>query len=116
LGQRGIGFRCLTPAIDTTTPEGRLLYSIPGAFAEFERAIIQQRTKAGLKAALARGRKGGRPRSMQPDDVAKARAMLRDRKISVAAVAKVLGVSRTTIYSYLPEARSRADEVLAKAT
>jgi DNA invertase Pin-like site-specific DNA recombinase len=117
LGKRGIGFRCLAPAIDTTTPEGRLLYSITGAFAEFEREIIRQRTRAGLKAALARGRKGGRPRSMQPQDIAKARAMLRDREISVAAVAKVLGVSRTTIYTYLPEARTRADaEVLAKAT
>ncbi|WP_424361403.1 recombinase family protein [Methylocystis parvus] len=110
LGKRGIGFRCLAPAIDTTTPEGRLVYSITGAFAEFEREIISQRTRAGLKAALARGRKGGRPKALNTDDLAKARAMLRDPSISVAAIAKVLGVSRVTIYSYLPEARTRAQQ------
>jgi DNA invertase Pin-like site-specific DNA recombinase len=111
LGQRGIGFRCLAPAIDTTPPpppEGRLLYSITAAFAEFEREIIRQRTRAGLKAALARGRKGGRPRALTPDKIAKANAMLRDPTISVAAVAEMLGVSRATIYAYLPEARTRA--------
>ena len=114
LGKRGIGFRCLAPAIDTTTPEGRLLYSITGAFAEFEREIISQRTRAGLRAALARGRKGGRPKALGDSDVTKARAMLRDPMISVAAIAKVLEVSRVTIYSYLPEARTRAT-VPAKA-
>jgi DNA invertase Pin-like site-specific DNA recombinase len=108
LGKRGIGFRCLAPVIDTTTPEGRLLYSITGAFAEFEREIISQRTRAGLKAAFARGRKGGRPKALDANDIAKARAMLRDPTISVAAIAKLLGVSRVTIYSYLPEARTRA--------
>jgi DNA invertase Pin-like site-specific DNA recombinase len=110
LGKRGIGFRCLAPVIDTTTPEGRLLYSITGAFAEFERAIIQQRTRAGLKAALARGRKGGRPKALDEAAKAKARAMLRDPEISVAAVAEVLGVSRSTLYLHLPDARRRAQE------
>jgi DNA invertase Pin-like site-specific DNA recombinase len=105
LGARGVGFRCLAPAIDTTTPEGRLLYSITGAFAEFERAIIQQRTRAGLKAALARGRKGGRKNALSPEDIAKARAMLRDPTLSVAAVAATFGVSRMTIYKHVPEAR-----------
>ena len=108
LNRRGIGFRCVAPAIDTTTPEGRLLYSITGAFAEFERALIQQRTKAGLKSALARGRKGGRPKSLTPEDVAAVKAMLTDPTISVAAVAERFGVSRPTIYKYLPEARARA--------
>lgn len=110
LGKRGVGFRCLAPAIDTTTPEGRLLYSITGAFAEFERAIIQQRTRAGLKAALARGRKGGRPKALDEAAKSKARAMLRDPEISVAAVAEVLGVSRSTLYLHLPEARKRSQE------
>lgn len=110
LGKRGVGFRCLAPAIDTTTPEGRLLYSITGAFAEFERAIIQQRTRAGLKAALARGRKGGRPKALDEAAKSKARAMLRDPEISVAAVAEVLGVSRSTLYQHLPEARKRSQE------
>jgi DNA invertase Pin-like site-specific DNA recombinase len=110
LGKRGVGFRCLAPAIDTTTPEGRLLYSITGAFAEFEREIIRQRTRAGLKAALARGRKGGRPKVLNDAAKAKARAMLRDPEISVAAVAEVLGVSRSTLYLHLPEARKRSKE------
>ena len=110
LSARGIGFRCIAPAIDTTTPEGRLLYSITGAFAEFERAIIQQRTRAGLKAALARGRKGGRPPALSAEDLAKAKAMLRDGTISVAAVAKTFGVSRPTLYKHIPEARARARE------
>jgi DNA invertase Pin-like site-specific DNA recombinase len=110
LGQRGIGFRCLAPAIDTTTPEGRLLYSITGAFAEFERAIIQQRTRAGLKAALARGRKGGRPPALTAEDLTKARALLRGPLISVKAIAEVFGVSRATLYNYLPEARTRAQK------
>lgn len=110
LSARGIGFRCLAPAIDTTTPEGRLLYSITGAFAEFEREIIRQRTRAGLKAALARGRKGGRPKALSAEDLAKAKAMLRDGTISVAAVAKTFGVSRPTLYKHIPEARTRASE------
>ena len=109
LGQRGIGFRCLAPAIDTTTPEGRLLYSITGAFAEFERAIIQQRTRAGLKAALARGRKGGRPPALAAEDLTKARALLRDPLISVKAIAEAFGL-RATLYNYLPEARTRAQK------
>lgn len=110
LGKRSVGFRCLAPAIDTTSPEGRLLYSITGAFAEFEREIIRQRTRAGLKAALARGRKGGRPKALNDAAKAKARAMLRDPEISVAAVAEVLGVSRSTLYLHLPEARKRSKE------
>jgi DNA invertase Pin-like site-specific DNA recombinase len=110
LGKRGVGFRCLAPVIDTTTPEGRLLYSITGAFAEFEREIIRQRTRAGLKAALARGRKGGRPKALNEAAKVKARAILRDPEISVAAVAEVLGVSRSTLYLHLPEARKRSKE------
>lgn len=110
LNGRSIGFRCLAPAIDTTTPEGRLLYSITGAFAEFERAIIQQRTKAGLTAALARGRKGGRRPKLDAEGITAARAMLKDATLSVAAVAKRLGVSRATLYNYLPEARLNAFE------
>lgn len=110
LNARSIGFRCLAPAIDTTTPEGRLLYSITGAFAEFERAMIQQRTKAGLTAALARGRKGGRRPKLDAEGITAARAMLKDPNLSVASVAKRLGISRATLYNYLPEARLKASE------
>jgi len=110
LNGRGIGFRCLAPSIDTTSPEGRLLYTITGAFAQFEREIIQQRTMAGLKAALARGRKGGRPTKMDTGTLAAAKAMLKDPTISVAAVAKRLGVSRATLYNHIPEARLKSVE------
>ena len=110
LNRRGIGFRCLAPSIDTTTPEGRLLYTITGAFAQFEREIIQQRTMAGLKAALARGRKGGRPTKMDAGTLAAAKAMLKDPTISVATVAKRLGVSRATLYNHIPEARLKSVE------
>lgn len=104
----GAGFRCLNPQMDTTTPEGRLFFSITGAFAEFEREIIRQRTNAGLKAALARGRKGGRPRKLDGAALAKAKAMLTDPSISIAAIAKVLGVSRSTLYAALPVQRTRS--------
>jgi DNA invertase Pin-like site-specific DNA recombinase len=98
------GIRCLNPHMDTTTPEGRLFFSITGAFAEFEREIIRQRTNAGLKAALARGRKGGRPRKLDEAGLAKAKAMMSDPTISIAAIAAVLGVSRSTLYAALPNA------------
>jgi DNA invertase Pin-like site-specific DNA recombinase len=92
--------------MDTTTPEGRLFFSITGAFAEFEREIIRQRTNAGLKAALARGRKGGRPRKLDEAALAKAKAMMSDPTISIAAIAAVLGVSRSTLYAALPIRRT----------
>src|SRR5262249_49047447 len=69
LAERGIGFRSLTEAIDTTTPGGRLVFYIFGALAEFERSIIRERTMAGLKAAADRGRRGGRPPALSPDDL-----------------------------------------------
>jgi DNA invertase Pin-like site-specific DNA recombinase len=66
LRQRGIGFCVLQESIDTTTPAGELIFHIFGALAEFERALIRQRTQAGLQAARARGRKGGRPKKLNP--------------------------------------------------
>jgi DNA invertase Pin-like site-specific DNA recombinase len=110
LNTRDIGFRCLAPSIDTTTLEGRLLYTITDAFAQFEREIIQQRTRAGLKAALARGRKGGRPKKLDEDALSAARALLKDPTISVAAIAKRLGISRATLYNHIPEARLKSLE------
>src|SRR5574338_1233398 len=64
LAERGIGFKSLTEQIDTTTPGGKLIFHVFGALAEFEREIIRERTQAGLQAARARGRQGGRPRSL----------------------------------------------------
>ncbi len=100
LGEQQIGFVSLTEAIDTTTPAGRLLFGVMASLAQFERDVIRERTTAGLAAAKARGRVGGRPTIMTPDNLAVARQMLADGKPK-AVVAKTIGVSRPTLYAYL---------------
>ena len=102
---RGVGFRSLTESIDTTSTGGRLVFHIFAALAEFERSIIQERTRAGLDAARARGRRGGRPPALSAEDLAVARALLRDPGITVKEVAKRLGCSASTLYSHLPGGR-----------
>ena len=104
LGSREVGFRSLTEQIDTTTPAGRLQFHIFGALAEFEREVIRERTRAGLAAARARGRLGGRPPRLTPEKVAMARAAIDEGSQSVTAVAKALGVGRTTLYRHLAQA------------
>ncbi len=104
---RGIGLRSLTEAIDTTTAGGKLVFHIFGALAEFERAIIRERTRAGLEAAKARGRQGGRPPKLTPDDLIAAKAMLAETTFTVGDVARRLGVSPATLYRHLPAARSQ---------
>ncbi|MBF9197153.1 recombinase family protein [Microvirga terrestris] len=106
LQHREIGFRSLTEAIDTTTPGGRLVFHIFASLAEFERSIIRERTMAGLAAAQARGRLGGRPRSLNERDIALARTMLADEKITVAEIANMLGGTASTLYRYIPAARA----------
>jgi Site-specific recombinases, DNA invertase Pin homologs len=110
LDARGIGFRSLTEAIDTTTPGGKLVFHIFGALAEFERSIIRERTKAGLASARARGRLGGRPPALSPEDLAAARALLSDPDITVDAVAQRLGVAPSTLYRHLPGGRGAVTE------
>lgn len=110
LEARGIGLRSLTESIDTTTAGGRLIFHIFGALAEFERTVIRERTKAGLSAARARGRVGGRPAKLSVDDLKAAKALLGDPTITVADVAKRLGVSPATLYRHLPAARSMTQE------
>lgn len=97
LEQRGVAFRSVTEAIDTSTSGGKLVFHIFGALAEFERSIIQERTRAGLAAARARGRKGGRKPKMSKSDVRKAVAMLQDPTITKSEVAGHFGVSRVTL-------------------
>jgi DNA invertase Pin-like site-specific DNA recombinase len=106
LDKRGVGFRSLTEAIDTTTSGGRLVFHIFAALAEFERGIIRERTVAGLKAARARGVKPGRKPALSAEDLAAAKAMLRDETIAVTEVARRLGVAPSTLYKHLPAARS----------
>lgn len=104
---RGVKLRSLTESVDTETATGRLMFNFLGTIAEYFLDLNRERTMEGLKAALARGRKGGRRRKLSDGDLAVARAMLRDPTIPVAAIAKRLGVSRATFYAYFPAARSR---------
>lgn len=97
LQARGVGFRSLTEAIDTTSTGGRLVFHIFGALAEFEHSLIRERTIAGLAAARARGRRGGRKPAMSKADIRKAAAMLTDPTITKTEVARHFGISRVTL-------------------
>jgi DNA invertase Pin-like site-specific DNA recombinase len=102
LAERGIGFRSLQESIDTTTtPGGKLVFHVFAALAEFERDLIRERTAAGLAAARARGRRGGRPSVMTAHKLQAAQQMYRSGQYTVAAIAKTLGVSRASIYRNL---------------
>lgn len=101
LGERGVEFRSLTEAIDTTTASGKLLFNIMGSLAEFERALIVERTQAGLAAARARGRHGGRPRKVDDAKINLIRQLYDSREHSVEAIARMVGVGRTTVYRSL---------------
>lgn len=104
LRERGIGLKVLAGAgaqIDTTTANGRLAFGIFAAFAEFERELIAERTQAGLAAARARGRMGGRPRKMDKATLAMAMAAMSDRNAVAADVARRLGMTTTTLYMYV---------------
>jgi DNA invertase Pin-like site-specific DNA recombinase len=111
LEQRGIGFKTVTQNIDTTSAGGRLIFTVFGAIAEFEREIIRERTRAGLDAAHARGRKGGRPRALSEKDLKQARALLTDPELTVEDVARRMGVAPSTLYRYLPAARHTARQI-----
>jgi DNA invertase Pin-like site-specific DNA recombinase len=95
-----IGFRSLTEQIDTTTAGGMLQFHVFGALAEFERRIIRERTRAGVAAARARGRTGGRPPSLTAEKLDAARIM-REQNRTMPEIAKALGVSRATPYRHL---------------
>ena len=104
LQQRQVGFKVLAGAgvqIDTTTANGRLVFGIFAALAEFEAELIRERTRAGLAAARARGRRGGRPRKITKAVLRMAMAALSDQTTSARAVARRLGVPTTTLYMYV---------------
>ena len=109
LGAREIGLRSLTESLDTTTSGGTLVFHLFAALAEFERSMIRERTRAGLQAARRRGRLGGRPPALTSQDLVAAKALLRDPAITVAHVAKRLGVAASTLYRHLPGGRSAVE-------
>ena len=95
--ERAVGFRSLTENIDTTSAAGKLIFHVFGALAEFEHSLIRERTKAGLAAARARGRMGGRKPKLSKADVKKAAAMLRDPNVTKTEVAEHFGITRMTL-------------------
>lgn len=103
LRKRGIGFRSLHEALDTTTPGGRLVFHVFAALAEFIRELIVDGTNEGLAAARARGQRLGRPPAMNAEQIRQARAMLSRPDESVSSIARLIGVSRSTLYKHLPE-------------
>ncbi len=101
LKERHVEFQSLQEHIDTTSG-GKLIFHVFGALAEFERDLVRERTQAGLAAARARGKRGGRPRAMDERQVAIARALMQDPTTSVKDICQTLQVSRATLYRYLP--------------
>ena len=104
LNNKKIGFKVLAGQginIDTTTPAGKMVFSIFGAFAEFERELIRERTIAGLKAARARGRKGGRKFQLTKAQIRLAQVAMKNRDTSVAELCSELNITRPTLYRYV---------------
>lgn len=102
--EQDVGLKSLNDPIDTTTPQGRLAFNLFAALAEFERDLIRERTQAGLAAARARGRKGGRPKGLDPQaerTACAAETLYREERLSVREVAEELGIAKSTLYAYL---------------
>ena len=106
LTRRGIGLQSLTEAIDTSTPSGRLAVHVFASLAQFEAEQVRLRCAAGRAAAIARGRVGGRPRSLDQQKLQVARALIADGTLSMSEVARQVGVAPSTLYRTLPGGRS----------
>ena len=101
---KGAGLKSLNDSIDTTTPQGKLTFHLFASLAEFERDIISERTKAGLEAARARGRKGGRPTGLSKEASDKAiiaKSLYEKQEMTVTEICRYLGVARSTFYKYM---------------
>src|ERR671918_2166663 len=101
LNNRKIGFKSIQESIDTTTSGGKLIFHIFGALAEFERNLIRERTQAGLLAARARGRIGGRPKALTPKQIRIAQSLYDDPKNSIPEICRTLKISKVTLYRYI---------------
>src|SRR5437588_210764 len=112
LNKRKIGFQSLTESIDTTNSNGRLIFNIFASLAEFERDLIRERTKAGLAAARARGRVGGRPKAHAlntPKKVALAQSLYDNKNNTIDEICKTLNISRATLYRYIATGKNKAE-------
>lgn len=99
--ERGVRFRSLTESIDTSTPGGTLVFNIFGSLVQFERDLIRERTRAGLEAARARGRKGGRPAKLDGKQVREVRRLYGSKTVTVDQIAAMMHVGRSTVYRCL---------------
>jgi DNA invertase Pin-like site-specific DNA recombinase len=106
LHEQGIGFKSLTEQIDTTTSTGKLIFHVFGALAEFERDLIRERTQAGLQAARARGRHGGRRYTLDQSQIDLLKKLHTDKTNSIQDICRTLRISRATLYRYL---KNRSD-------
>lgn len=98
LASRNVGFQSLQEGLDASTSGGRLIFNIFGSLAEFEREVIKERTNAGLKAARARGRKGGRPRKLNDQRVLMARNLMANNEINIGEICRTMQISKSTLY------------------
>ncbi len=103
LEQRGIGFKSIQENMDTTTSGGKLIFHLFGALAEFERGLIRERVMAGLQAARARGRKGGRRQKLTPQQIAIGKSLAKDPDRTVVSICEILQCSKQTYYRYIAE-------------
>ena len=101
-----VGLRSLQENIDTTSSGGRLVFHLFGALAEFERNLVRERTLAGLAAARARGRMGGRPKRLDPAKLALALRLHSEDKHTIREICQMMGISKSTLYNYLSKADS----------
>ncbi len=111
LEAKGIGFRSLQESIDTTTSSGKLIFHVFSALAEFERNLTRERTQAGLAAARARGRKGGRPRKLDSAQIKLLYQLYDERERTVREICRLLKISKPTLYDYLD--RRAAEQITA---
>jgi DNA invertase Pin-like site-specific DNA recombinase len=103
LKQGSIGLQSLQESIDTTTSSGQLIFHLFGALAEFERNLIRERTNAGLVAARARGKLGGRPKALDSNKRQLAVKLYNDRQYPIGEICKMMGISKPTLYNYVAE-------------
>lgn len=107
LDEMGVDFQSLQEGIDTDTPQGRLVFHIFGALAEFERELISKRTKEGLEAARERGNHGGRPPALSEDEIPEVQALMRDPDVTVRQICDRFDISKRTLYRYVAPDGSR---------